>query len=745
MKMASAWRKAGPSVMAVPFIIFFGAIRLAMSNQQPFSQRQPFLQRCFGEEAVSNISLFESPAWLESSCRPCTSPHRRSSLNTTNNRPMHAIIQLTTPKLQPEFLSIAAGLLAENVNVTVFYMNFDRPTIPKFDHILWEGVLAGVPCTQDASEHLRPTLSLQAINIPPSLQGFCSRRLARTSFYAETMQSCSVISATNQYRALANAVFGQGHHDDPLPFPEIIVTDFHGFGALVFAEKLGIPSFIVADETSFYDNIGRGVRELSTWQYIQSLPREFFRSFLATKAFSDLNQMRRLLGLEPKRHLNGFWDVATSIFVVADQYQSESLPQQRNQFPPLLTFPFPIISPCVSCGHRPRPLRPLQFLELSGGVEPTSLRDKLTVVVLLPLEGLIAAEAREIVRGLSMARKSVLTTTDASCKPGGSTLCWPDAIDLQVKWLLTDATNHRDLTMHPLPHFIEHQDSSLYLDNILRSFQPNNTSSNNKTIVVADCDTDVRASLLLRIPTICLPSKAGTKSARTKESSDAFRVLEKIDSKEVATQVMRFLHTLRNAPQDTMMPYYDNSKGDSLKIAVTAIRGAGDVLINDPGMPVFSDAGYKGAEATERRRTLQRSYAAAMEERGVTLAPRYILDPNLPFALTMRYWVAYGVLFLSCSYLATKRVFPGVGRSLRTPLRNVQHHELKLFLEASIARLPEFGVSLAALREFWKDRDNLRRQRLPGQTESTNGRQNGKASGSKSSSALHKKRTGKHR
>ena len=730
---AVAWTRR-PSLFIL-MIVFFATIGLTCSIGQPFHQR------CYGDKATTNVSRYESSEWLENSCRPCREPRRRAALNTTAHRPIHVVVQLTTPKLQPEFLSIASGLLAENVNVTLFYMNFDRPTTQEFSHILWEGVLAGVPCTQDELEHLRPTLSIQAINIPPTVREACSERLSKGTSYAESMQSCSVISSTNQYRAHTNAFFGD---DDPLPMPDVLLTDFHGFGALTFAEKLGIPSIILSDETSFYESIGRTeMATSSTWQYMRSLPKEFLRSFLATKSFSDLNRMRDVLDLRSKRHLSGFWDVATSVFVIADRYGTTSLPEQMSHYPPLLHFSTPIISPCMTCRDRPPP-PPKPNKELPGRVEQTMPENRLNVVVYLP-EDFTSSQARQLLKGLHMARKSMRITTDETCNPENSKiLCWPDQVDLQVKWLLTmEAVNHRYLSLHPLPNFVKEQDSSLYLDNILHSFQSAATS-NEKTILVASCDSDARASLLLRIPTLCLPSTKRSKASRDNESNEAFRTLEKLESKDFAIQLIRFLYTLRNSPQEgANMPYYDDTDGDSLERAVTIIRAAGNILHNTGVTPTAAD--LVGAQATLRSRKLQQSFVSAIQRRGLKLAPRRSTNHALEFTLKR---IACIILALACCLIAIRWVVPEISRYLRAPMRNMQRNQFKIFLEAFLARLPELENVLAAACEFWKDRERLRRTNHNSR-DSLNGRQNGKtqtkSSGSKSSNGAHKKRMGKYR
>ena len=731
----------------IPVLLLLVFFQIALANEPPF------YQRCFGEGTDTNISRYESPDWLESSCQPCGKTQRRAAVSENSFRSLHVIIQLTTPRLQSELLSIASGLLTENVNVTIFYMNFNRTTTHDYSQILWGKVLSGVPCTQDAANHLRPTLSLQGINIPPRTMDTCSQNFGRDTHFADPIQSCSVAVATNQYRALTSALFQD--KIDPLEMPDLLLTDFHGIGATTFAEKLGIPYIILADEMSYFETIGWGENDVSFWQYIVSLPNAFLRSFFATRTFSELNRMRSVLGLSPVRHLSSLWVLATSIFVLANEYQSSSLPKQREYMPPVMHFSTPIFPPCIAClQNHPPPRHPaiatLPPAKLFPG-EPEN--DSLYVLVYLPVADFTASEAREVLNGLHIVHRSIsFTDTDETwCNQESSKICWSAPIDLKVKWLLTDSSNHRFLSQHPLPEFVTQIEAHRYHDHLLRAFQ--NTTKNDKTILMANCDGDAGSALLLRIPTLCFPSKkvAPLPACLDKGGNSALRTLSKIESKQIATEIIRFLHTLRTlSPEQTLTSRYDNNEGNSLRRAVTAILEAANLLRSQRITLAPTDFEYNGRRAYLHSRWLQRLFAATIEAKGLRLAPSY--TQNTSSTTTVMHWLASSVLCSAAFYLIIRRTFPGAARQLRTSLLNAELRQFKFFVEAFHVHLPEIQSALKALSELFKEHDNLERRQPSGEAvllrltnEQHNGKIHQKLSGNKSGHSSHKKRMAKHR
>jgi len=411
--------------------------------------------------------------------------------------------------------------------------------------------------------------------------------------------------------------------------------------------------------------------------------------------------------------------------VIANRFNSSTLPKQRGEYPPLLHLKKPIFPPCFDC-----------MGSVHNGSQQLEKVDprRLDVIVVVPPD-LTGAQARHIIQGLSIARKSGQSYSNHDCARGK---CWNNSFDLQVKWLIDYYySSHVYLEPNPVPNFVSMIHDKLHLlESLLRSFREG--KSRGRTILVARCDADARAALLLRIPTLCLPPPSPSFPAQpTPKEDDVFRVLRTFESRELATQLARLLWAIEKMPQEPSIPYYDdNDQRDGLPRAIAAIFAAGS-LYNIYHEKYFYHPMDKQASFT------------------VTMYNRGFLNQRHPRRLPVFYKIAYGIacciLFLTLITFGVKRFFPAAARYLRISLRNYINPQgsylgkvLLQIWEAVTFRVPEIEQARDIIIKLWNDHNKERQKQKKGNHSSSSGKAN-TGNSNKGSASSQKKRLGKHR
>jgi hypothetical protein len=654
------------ATMSISRLRWFAAGTFVVLAARAIDSTEPSYQRCASAvETDENVTLAGSTL-LASTCQGCSENPANEGANNGNTSVeegrLHVMIQLTNPNPPSELLSIASGLLAGDMNVTVFYMNYPNLIPENYGNLLRRKVLAGIPCGKQ--KEAQAYLAINSIDLKPPILEACSDLIDKSSSFVNPLHECFVQMADAQYRLVLLKLY----RTDFKYLPKVLLTELQGLGSLFFAEQLGIPSFIVNDASDIKQVAGPQPHGtwLSLCRKILSIPLDYMG---ARKSFVTLNRIRAGLELKPKRTISGFWEGATAFLALA-QHPSSSPPLLRSNLPPLMHLKAPLFPPCVTCSQETNSTARFEYNS--------------AVIIVLPPFDLRASQGREVIRGLSMARNSLHDYGDPQ---------WNGPTDFSVKWMVSsDASNSEFLLQDPVPSFITRVNASLFIDNLLLS-----TESNSTPIVIGRCDGDVKAAILMRVPTLCLPGFSSghyLRDAKGQDNNEAWEALQSIESKEVALNVLRMLSQLQESPPRRAASYFESDSGDSLQRVLDAVQAASHLVSQYRFL-----MGLKSGKPVNRR-DLQRRFV--MELKGDRL---YVPSPSdhRPFYVTILESFAWLIFLLSLFYLFLKHVDPNAYRRLRIPrsLRNYFNHSR--IWESMMARLPEVDRACEALIQLWKD------------------------------------------
>lgn len=698
---------------------FMLLVLFSILSALPFQLAKTIYQRCL-DSTLGNSSthaVLRQNSLLANSCEACEQQNSESFSNNRSLIELHVIAQITSPNPPAEILSICSGLIEHDINVTVFYMAFSRPLMSdNFGTFLRRRILSGISCYQQ--EQASKRLSIYAINIASSTSETCVRAGKRAHRHRNPFQHCFVALGVNQYRTMKSFLIIKNSN---LP-PNLILTEFYGFGSLILAEKYGIPALLITDDWALSETPGLQENKHCGWwswrRYI--FPNGISQSLATSRSYIELNRLRQSAGLPLKRAIQDFWDAATGIVVLTNQ-PSTTLTILDEHQPPILYFGNPLLPPCIPC-------------EIHQDVEKGKHLNTLDVIVLPPSD-LTTTQVREILRALTLAKRS-LGSHDSSCR-SGSPNCWDHPVDMHVKWMDNgELPSGLDVMGSPLPLFVEKRNATLFLNDVLESLERD--ASHKSLIVITMCDDNVRPALLLQIPALCLPSSNNDHRGAGSISKDSLEILQDMRARNIA---VKFLQLVWKVHSTTVIPLASNivdSKGvGSLQHVLAAIRVAAQVSHS-------AIAGQTLSSVSSDSHMIQRSFASTLTATPIDwkdLRPDCILSDCL---VTLSVSLACIVIALSCIYLGSARVSfcPGHWRISKS-LRN---HFTGLAWQTIFARVPEIDHAWGQILGLWERTILRTHSRPPCETQQQRNKSQSKCPSSKSGAKLQsKKRAGKSR
>jgi hypothetical protein len=678
MPWMNTWRLARryTTIRALLFVLVF--------ISPPFSDSaNPVYQRC--NVGVTDGDSDASHGWEAASCHVCEENNLpvvvgqeedKASGEKKKDITLNILIQITIPKLEPELLNVAAGLLMHPENaVTIAYMSWFRGTSEDYDQVLRRRIRSKIPCSSHAGKYrLEERLKLHSIDIAPPIRVYCSKRVNLTLSYLEPVQSCIGVAAPAQYRLYSHLF--RKLEEPNYKIPDVIVTDMYGYGALAVAEEFGIPSLVLMDQHSFYEATRQtGGRNLSIRHWLESYILGTIHAVMGIKTFSDINRFRGILGLKRLKHRIALWNSATAVAVLGHEFNA-SAPSPKASFPPILHLQGPIFPPCMPCRNR----------SIITQQKPAIQQGETVTVLFLPPWDLSASWSREVTKGLTMARRSLLCYQGA-CDRTATTNCWHDRLDLRVKWLVdTDLAHLSYKPTEPIPSFIQLENASLFLDDLISH------SEEGLTIVLAHCDDEARAALLLGIAVVCLATRS--KMQQSRPGAKVYH-LPTYQAREIAMQVTQLVWNLKTkiSPEEDFS-HLKSKQSDSLHRLVRVIDGTGRYLARTPKWPLPNN--FK-AVSTEDLQFLLRAHFAG-EEAFITGARNALSPGHL-----VLWWACYTFLAICTALSVTRFFLPSSRFELVSTIADSAFVLVPCqWLEALVGRSSEVLAAWDAVKSIWK-------------------------------------------
>eukprot|EP00797_Seminavis_robusta_P033206 Sro764_g199030.1 n/a (288) ;mRNA; r:10242-11105 len=282
-----------------------------------------------------------------------------------------------------------------------------------------------------------------------------------------------------------------------------------------------------------------------------------------------------------------------------------------------------------------------------------------------------------------------------------------------------DLANYLYMPPSRPPGWVEIQNASLFLDNLLHYTKTNH----GPTIVMAQCDDEARAVLLMDVPILCLATR-GTQQSR---ENTKVRHLRNFQAREIATKIVNIVWDVRDLALEPTYALHDNEPG-SLSRLVSAIQTAGS-LIKTPQWPLPDF--FQPKKASE----LQWDFSVAMERKDTLI----IGDrKELSQTHTVFWWASWVIIAVSTFLAVVSWIWPLSSRFLR--LNGNEHQGLfdgpKQCVEAWLARLPEFNTLWESFRKAWKE-DKKAPKKVKQKAATSNG--GARASAIKASETLQRK------
>jgi hypothetical protein len=513
-------------------------------------------RRCMGQalfELQHNSTQERSFRGLQqvlwnTTCSKCTTTtlSSSSSLDDAQNRTLfHATMVVTGPS-NDELISLVAGLLTENVQVTLLLIvddNFNnissntsrsdniRSNTSRSamnDTIITTQILNRVPCEQESTAKrllstrllaVHEELPVQCQHQPSSLQSACGLEMVNSTLHLlkqqQQQQRQDSNNATNVWILQATSL------DDPTLV-----------GALLYAEQLQLPTIALTDSKAILELVLQHDPEWTACGNIISrmlaLLHQRWHSLGLTRTVMRWNHIRRRLSF-PVLHPMDFFPTVVTLIV---PWAQEDTTATTTELPEdTISSPIPTSPNRVLFGSiYPPPCSPC--LEKEDTVPPTSPPSLATVqddnatvstmVILVQPPGLVdddwtPASIRELVRGLALVKTSLESYDD--CEWDSLTCLKPQHV--RVVWLGGGKDAHAQFPI--LPSFVHPEPvNTNILDSIAR--QPKEVST---TMVLSSCqqgDTQVLHNWGVRV--MCWSSIPSPSSSSYQARDLAIRLLE---------------------------------------------------------------------------------------------------------------------------------------------------------------------------------------------------------------------------
>ena len=702
------------------FILVSLAAILCVYSAEVVYQRclDPLLQQ--SDDDLSQI-------YLENTCEACEIEEplqvpSNSSKHSAEVDPLHVAIHITSPNPPPELFSVASGLLEHGMNVTVFYVGFPAPLIPvDYGDTLRRRILSGVHCSHLGNSSAN--LDIISVNVAPGIGETCLRTGSKSHFNPNPFQYCFVAVAASQYRTILGHFLSKTNNQ----LPDAILSEFHAFGAVFFAEKHVVPIFIFSNDWSINDIPGYAQNKYQGWSSwrIFVFPNGFIQSLATSRFFVDLNTIRASAGIPYLFSVADFWNSVTGIFVLGGG-RSPARPLSSvitsSNKPPSIPLTMPLLPSWVSC-------------EVEKEEEGKKCLNSATVVVVPPV-GMTAAQAREILRSLVLVKRS-LDSQFEECE-FGSTNCHEERIDLQVKWMVDADFSAYDYLLHgPIPDFVSKRNSTLLFDDLFLASM-RNKEDQSSLLVLASCDGNARLASLLQIPVVCIPGPSSSTHFRkaVQDEIDTVDISNRIESKSLASRILlRLVQNQRSSWDSPNVRLVDDQGVSSLQHVLATIRVATQV--------VHTQKSLQKLTLPPSSKMIQEAFVSLLNTQGLENNLPFD-EPSRPLYVQMIVCCAWFVLILASAYLLIRKNVHSLALRLRITkvFRNYLNGPL-------ISRLSELDEAWEALLSWWKLTDTKPQPQTSQPKAAQEKRRHDKSkpqhSGGAATSTQARKRHGKHR
>jgi hypothetical protein len=658
----------------------------------------------------SNFRGLQQVLW-NTTCSKCkTTSTLLSSLDDPRNRTLfHVTMIVTGPSNNDELISLAAGLLTENVQVTLLLMVDDHSnndsssssSSSTWNDTITTQILNRVPCEQEStakrllSSHLltvHDKLSDQCQHQSFSLQSACGLEMVNSTLHIFQQQQQQQQQQQHSNNATNVWILQAASLDDPTLI-----------GALLYAEKFHLPTMALTDSKAILDLVLQHDPEWTPCGNIMSrmlaLLYQRWHSLGLTRTVLRWNHIRRQLSF-PALHPMDFFPTVVTLVVPwwakedCTTARTTEIPEDSSSSSssPISTSPNRVLfgsiypPPCSPCLKQDTVL-PTSTTAPTAKVQDDNATASTMVIlvqppVLLEDDDWTPASIRELIRGLALVKTSLESYDD--CEWDSLTCSKPQHV--RVVWL--GGENDTRTAQFPiLPSFVHQEPANTnILDSIAR--QPKDVST---IMVLSSCqqgDTQVLYNWGVRV--MCwssIPSSSSLYQAR----GLAIRLLELLRQ-----PVAVWNSTATSSPLSSSL---------GLPQVVSLVRRIAETQQQQQKTP------WTSIEQMKRQINL-----ALWEHHGLPSESSFLEEDELrltrPPYDTFTVLIAWLVILASLGYLGLKdySLSSSSSSNLRWKSRRHTSAASSMAQDGILKRLPDLDEAWTALVDWYKDQPLILRE-----------------------------------
>lgn len=661
-------------------------------------------RRCLGETLRNSVDVARRERLQllhrNTTCDKCPSgrllpKYERRSIGDS----YHVMIFLTDDN--DEFTSLAAGLLeTEQFQVTILRFQGESEKSSLHDYIF-----SRIPCKHEA--WVRESLTVVDMLVLNQSQGrdeTSSSPWTKENGNNRTCKltapcpfdPCTIQTAPKIFQVLNSYMTSKTQVTDEIleTRPDVLVMDASFVGGLIFAERWKIPTVVTASHHTLDLAIDHDPDWMPNpeWHIVYRFYRIILQrmySLSLTKAFMEVNQLRRELQLRPLRSPVDYFLPVVALLVEFLPTDMIPVVKPRENWQSRVHITGSLQTSCTPC---------LTLSSLPPFKSSSTTYQKLnsTIIVVAPPPNCTAKYNRMLMRGLILARSSLEQYDECEWD---SLSCQKEATGFSILWL--DFPNDSaEYFPDFVPPYVVREPSVGLLDTLSR--HPNAIAA------VIHCDSDSQIlSSTLGVSVLCISQNERLPPPTQTSSSENNRLLgdgkQELDPREIAAQLLGLLRR-RNLEQEDSdeKQTKDGPRLDGLSRTVSIVRQVaatnrkqgpwGDVL---QMQRVVAQAVCDYIKST----TLE-----SVATTNALLDQSHTFDEQQPYD-TFTVLVAWFVLFSSSLYVFFKDFLLGRWR----PRRNHHHHRGDSLSEGILTRLPDLDDAWVTLVQWYREQPVLMR------------------------------------